>query len=220
MTEQTAIELVEFELVEAAPGTALLRVAARPAGGIRTDERPTLVVDDGQRVHRLDPLPSPPDPDGLLRVAFSAPASLLGTQTSFSLELSKKAVVQLPAPTRRTPRRGVDSLAARDTETRQRLQELEQRLEASIASSAELRSALETAVEEAARHRTRANELEAERDEARNVAASLAADMDEAETRAEALAEVVRAESGRRETVEQELRDARGELDSLRHATD
>jgi hypothetical protein len=88
MPEPTAIELTEFEQVEAAPGTALLRVAARPTNEIRSDQRPTLVADDGRRVHRLAPLPALPDPSGLLRAAFSVPASLLGVQSSFSLELS------------------------------------------------------------------------------------------------------------------------------------
>src|SRR5689334_3280707 len=102
MTDPTAIELTEFEQVEAAPGTALLRIAARAAGGISPAERPTLVVNDGQEVHRLAALPAPPNPNGLLRAAFSAPAALLGAQSSFSLELSNRAVVDLPAPTRRT----------------------------------------------------------------------------------------------------------------------
>ena len=211
MTDQTAIELIEFERVDAAPGTALLRVAARRTSETSPDERPTLVVDDGQRVHRLAPVPAPADPVGLLRAAFSAPAALLGSHAFYSLEFSNRAVVALPAPARRKAR-GDEPAHAEAAEQRQRLEETERHLTAAIARTAELNAAIDAANAALAEAIERATAMEAERNEARNLAASLTAEVDEAEARVEGLAEVVRAESGRREKVEQELRDLRIEL--------
>ena len=47
------LDLQEFECVEAGPGRALLRVAARPHEGVKPNGPPTLVIDDGSEVHRL-----------------------------------------------------------------------------------------------------------------------------------------------------------------------
>lgn len=99
-----SIELEEFELVIAAPGTALLRVAARRPPGHAADSRPTLAIDDGDQVHRLAPLPAPPDPESLLRAAFRAPVALLVGDNAFTLELSGGAVLSLPPP---VPRSGL-----------------------------------------------------------------------------------------------------------------
>ena len=72
---EVQFELVEFEQVEAAPGTALLRVAGRPAPDMVSGAL-TLVIDNGGTVHRheqLPALPGPPGPDPcrLLRAARS-----------------------------------------------------------------------------------------------------------------------------------------------------
>ena len=105
-------ELVEFEQVEAAPGTALLRVTARP-GRDPDAAPPALLIADGGRVpHRVEPLPSPPGPQGILRVAFSAPLDVVRRGSTFALELADGSVVRLPAPSRRRPPRSHDGIAA------------------------------------------------------------------------------------------------------------
>ena len=100
MTDGSSIELEHFEQVEAAPGTALLRVAAKAALGVSADVAPTLVIDDGARVHRITPIPAPPAPDGLLRVAYSVPFVLLGARPTFALQLSDGGLIRLPPPAR------------------------------------------------------------------------------------------------------------------------
>lgn len=186
MTKPAAIELTEFERVDAAPGTALLRLAARPTQGISVAEPPMLVVNDGQRVHRLSALPAARDPSGLWRAAFSAPATLLGPHSSYSLELSDGSVLDLPAPTPR-PRMA----AARPGEA----------------------GATEERLLEERRGREQA---ESELAEVRNAAAALVGELEEAQTRADTLAEVVRVESGRREALERELDRLRVQLEQAR----
>src|SRR5581483_1798610 len=61
----SAVELTEFEQVDAAPGRALLRVAARPSAGFAGTISPILLITAGDQVHRLTPLPAPPDPSVL-----------------------------------------------------------------------------------------------------------------------------------------------------------
>ncbi len=90
------IDLEEFELIPAAPGTALLRVTARvPAWAPR---EPTLLIREDARVHRLRPLPSPREPEGWLRAAYSVRTGVLDRNPSFALELSQGAVLELPEP--------------------------------------------------------------------------------------------------------------------------
>ncbi|MDQ2759932.1 MAG: hypothetical protein M3Y17_05715, partial [Actinomycetota bacterium] len=105
MTDPSSfIAVEEFERVEAVPGTALLRLAARQSAGTPVNGKPTLVIDDGAAVHRLTALPSPAGPKGWMRVAYSAPSALLEGRKGFALELASGEVVDLPAP---TPRRRV-----------------------------------------------------------------------------------------------------------------
>ena len=93
-------ELVEFEQVEAAPGTVLLRIAARPSPAVAAQPL-TLVIGTGEDEYRCAQLPSLPDPPGLIRAAFSAPLDQVGRGVSFALELPNRTRVQLPAPSRR-----------------------------------------------------------------------------------------------------------------------
>src|SRR5262249_20272746 len=104
VSDEPTIELEQFERIEAAPDRALLRVAARPDARRAGNGPPTLVIDDGARLHRLAPLPAPADPTGLMRAAYSAPVALLQGRTACALELGGGAVVDLPAPTRRARR--------------------------------------------------------------------------------------------------------------------
>src|SRR5436309_2309567 len=92
-------ELEGFERVDATAERALLRVNARMGGN--GGSPPALVVDDGQQLHRLTPLPSPPGEPGALRAAYSAPVALLAGRTAFALELASGEMVDLPAPARR-----------------------------------------------------------------------------------------------------------------------
>ena len=178
-------ELVEFEQVEAAPGTALLRVTARP--GREPDVAPPalLIADGGPVPHRVDPLPSPPGPPGMMRVAFSAPLDVVRRGTTFALELADGSVVRLPAPSRRRPSRSHDGIAAEAERRRladaERLRAIES--ERRRAVDAERQRAIE-----AERLRTERDQALADRNRAlmeRNHAVS---DRDEAESRARAAA--------------------------------
>ncbi len=114
----TRFDVSSFELVHAAPGTALLRIAGRWTGPVR--ERlapPMLVVDDGRRTHRLAALPGPDDANPLSgpdsppwRAAFAAPQELLGSRTAFALDVGRGGLVDLPRPGAR-PRPAVLSAA-------------------------------------------------------------------------------------------------------------
>lgn len=95
-TGPSPIELDEFELIQGAPGTALLRVTARVPAWVPRE--PTLLIRDGTRVHRLRPLPSPPEPEGWLRAAYSLRTAVLERDPSFSLELSQGSILELPDP--------------------------------------------------------------------------------------------------------------------------
>ena len=108
MNARSAIELTEFEQIEAGPGTVLLRVAARAADASVAGERPVLVITDRGRIQRLTALPAPPDPAGVLRAAFSAPVALVESASRFSLELAGGSTLDLPAP---SARRRLDELA-------------------------------------------------------------------------------------------------------------
>ena len=98
-------ELVEFEQVEAAPGTALLRVSGRPAPSLGAGPL-TLVIGDERGEHRHEQLPSLPGSPDLIRAAFSAPLEELSPGATYSLALPDGDLVRLPAP---TPRRSVRS---------------------------------------------------------------------------------------------------------------
>src|SRR5579875_865508 len=97
---QVQFELVEFEQVEAAPGTALLRVSGRPAADMVSGAL-TLVINDAGTEHRHQQLPALPGPPGLIRAAFSAPHEHVGPGSTYSLALPDGAIVRLPAPARR-----------------------------------------------------------------------------------------------------------------------
>ncbi len=93
-------ELLEFEQVEAAPGTVLLRVACRPGSDVVTDNLALVIEDNGVK-HRHEQLPTLPGPPGLVRAAFSAPLENVGEGASYSLALPDGQLVRLPAPVRR-----------------------------------------------------------------------------------------------------------------------
>ena len=99
-------KIKRFEQVLAAPGITLLRVTARPPRRHGTPgERPILLADDGHIVNRYQALPSPRDPKGVLRAAYSVPTSFVTPETVFSLLLDDGAVLSLPAPAEGAARR-------------------------------------------------------------------------------------------------------------------
>ena len=114
-----SLAIGEFEHVAVGPSVVLLRVKGRSSGPRPGPEwRPALIADHGSGPERFEPLPSPPDPEGVLRAAYSVPAALIAAGPRFSLELPDGETIDLPAPTPGTPRRaaGDGPTPARDRE--------------------------------------------------------------------------------------------------------
>jgi DNA repair exonuclease SbcCD ATPase subunit len=192
-----SFELQAFEHLIATPGTALLRVLSVGPDGGDPDHRPTLLVDDGQTVHRFAALPAPADPPGTLRAAYSVPVGLLGPQSTYALELSGGTELDLPTPTpgsRRAASPEHERLAAR-------VDELEARLEREARDAAVKLSATEAAAADADQ---RAASSAAD---AAAVAEAFAAEAAASQARTEALERQI---SELEESVEHE-RDARAE---------
>ncbi len=203
--EEDAFELVEFEQVEAAPGTALLRISARPSPTM-VEGTLTLVITDGPAEHRHEQLPALPGPPDLLRVAFSAPLEHVGQDATFALALADGRLVPLPTPTRRraalsiqagsagaAARTPASGPATEDEPTR--LVEAERRaesrrlaiieLERRLQSERERRSAAESDI---AFLRSERDQARSERDAALTDRDEALADRDQAEARARASA--------------------------------
>ncbi|MHB1570468.1 MAG: hypothetical protein ACYC0H_14885, partial [Solirubrobacteraceae bacterium] len=97
-----SMKIKQVELVGIGASGALLRVSGsaprRKGAGAR---RPELVVtgaDGAESVFQA--LPAPSDDRGVLRAAYSVPATALGEGTRFVLRLEDGAQAQLPTPTR------------------------------------------------------------------------------------------------------------------------
>jgi chromosome segregation ATPase len=229
-------ELVEFEQVEAAPGTALLRVAARPSrtsvGGPLT-----LVIHDGQREHRHPQLPALPGPPGLIRAAFSAPVDDVSHGVRFSLEMPDGSTVRLPAPSTRRHGAGVATEAqgrdagadsggapsasalrrvrAKEIE-RSRLAEAERRAEARRLAITELERRLQVERERRQAIEGHIGRLQADREQAIADRDEAVADRDEAvadRDRAEARARVAAASAG---TLEAQVRAGADAVERVR----
>ncbi len=110
------LEIGEFEHVAVGPSVMLLRVSGRSSGRPNPERRPELVADHGSGQERYAALPSPPDPPGVLRAAYSVPAAVVGAEARFWLDLGGESTVELPAPTLGTARRAAegDQAAATD----------------------------------------------------------------------------------------------------------
>ena len=100
VTDQSdALHIAEFEHVAAGGSVTLLRVAGRVATGVQQPQpRPALQAEHPGGLDRFEPLPSPPDPAGVIRAAYSVPATLLAPGTTFRLELASGSLIELPAP--------------------------------------------------------------------------------------------------------------------------
>ncbi|HVS28102.1 MAG TPA: hypothetical protein VHE14_01005, partial [Solirubrobacteraceae bacterium] len=98
-------EIERFEQVPATPGRSLVRITGRwRADGPQRLGPAALLIDDGRRTHRLDPLPGPgssPAGGGAWQAAFSVPTDLMRTRAAFALEAGAGALVDLPRPTER-----------------------------------------------------------------------------------------------------------------------
>lgn len=196
-------ELVEFEQVEAAPGTALLRIAARPSAATGAGPM-TLVISDGSHEYRHEQLPALPGPPGLVRAAFSAALDHVGRGKTFSLALADGTVVRLPAPSRRRaagagPRSTEPPRPRGDEVEASRLVEAERRAEARRLALAELERRLTTERERRVTVESETARLRAERDEARAAQEAAVAERDEAQAdrdQAEARARAASASAG------------------------
>ena len=204
---QVQFELVEFEQVEAAPGTALLRVAGRPSPEMPAGHL-SLVIDDNGIEHRHEQLPALPGPPGLVRAAFSAPLDHVGPGATYALALPDGHLVRLPAPARRraalssAPDHGAAAKSpvsgpATEESAREssRLVEAERRAESRRLAIAELERRLQSererrsaAESDLAHLRTERDEARAERDAALADRDEAIADRDQAEARARAAA--------------------------------
>ena len=193
MTEPDAhFQLIEFEQVEAAPGTALLRVAARPASTAGVGPL-TLVITNGEHLYRHEQLPALPGPADLIRAAFSAPLEHVANGATFALELPGGEVVRLPAPARRRAAHGMPpspvsgagatppvSGPAAEEPGPSRLVEAERRAESRRLALSELERRLESERQRSAAAESDIGHLRAERDEARAERDAALADRDEA----------------------------------------
>jgi hypothetical protein len=85
-----AFELRAFDLRPAGPAFSLLRVET-----VGAEVPPVLLVDDGARVHRLEPLPT--DQEG--RFGYGIPSKLLSVgRAAMALELSDRVRLDIPVP--------------------------------------------------------------------------------------------------------------------------
>ena len=132
MTDDTeSLTIDEFEHVAAGPSVTLLRVRADLSGAAQApDRRPELVAEHAGALERFAAVPSPPDPPGVLRAAYSVPRTLIAPEIRFSLELDGGAIVPLPAPSPGAargpgPADEADPLRAENARLSARLAELE-----------------------------------------------------------------------------------------------
>ena len=193
VTEPDAnFQLIEFEQVEAAPGTALLRIAARSSSTAGAGPL-TLVITNGEHLYRHEQLPALPGPADLIRAAFSAPIEHVADGATFALELPGGEVVRLPAPARRhaalgTPPAPVSGAGATppvsgpaaEEPGPSRLVEAERRAESRRLAISELERRLESERERRAAAESDIAHLRGERDAAWAQRDTAIADRDEA----------------------------------------
>jgi chromosome segregation ATPase len=213
-----SIQLQEFAHVIAVPGAALLRVLALRPRRRGSHQRPTLLIDDGQTVHRFAPLPAPADPRGTIRADYAVPVGLLGPRSSYRLELSDAAVVDLPTPAESGP---TPSAGQKASEAGWRPVELEGLAGGSEHATAEIQA-------ESERLAARVDELETrlqrEAQEAARKLSAAAAEVADADQRAlssaadgaavaEAFAAEAAATQARTETLERRVGDLEESVD-------
>ena len=233
-----SIKLEEFERIEAEPGSALLRVAAKPTSEVSSDVSPTLLIENGARVDRLSPLPALPISDEMLRAAYSAPAALIGVQTAFALELPGGELVHLPAPVRSArriaPHRAPpprlepdrpesrrdqqlrDEAERRAQARRDAVSELERFLAERDAESELLRSELDSRLAAGKQARERVAELERERADEQRRFGKIQGEVAEANSRLAALEQLVQSRDVQTAETEETLLETRAEAARFR----
>jgi hypothetical protein len=173
-----AIDLQEFEHVEAVPGKALLRIVAQPARPLDPAALVLIVKTEGGD-HRAAPLPAPASPSGLLRLGFTVPASVADGARGYSLVVADGEPIELPAPTRRQTARLTPALShspapgAAPADTDQALADLSDRLRVELGRRVTAEKAASTSAAARAASAERVELLEAElvklRDELRQL---------------------------------------------------
>jgi len=208
-----SFELKEFEQVEAIPGKALLRVAAAPTFEPAAS---TLIVNDSERIR---PLPAPPGPPGVARVAFSIPAELAQAGAVYALELTEGGErIDLGTPTKKqTPRvslagAGLPGPApapapAVDVATSELVEALERRLESERLARVLADTAAETSAAARSASETRLKSLGAELADAR-------ADLDTTQSDLAAARDQLRAAQGAAELGQTRANHARAEAEA------
>ncbi len=208
--EPSSIELEEFELVQAAPGTALLRVAARAPAA--TPREPTLLVRDDGQVHRVRPLPAPPDPEGWLRAAYSLRMEVLDRGPVFALELWPGAILELPDPLERGGRVFAYRSAALSPDTEMLIE-----LEAAVIEANQTAVALQSEAEQLA---ARVREAEDDSRVVRQENARLVAERDRVLEENELLRESAEPESAVLEAADRAWEGIETSLTALRQEID
>ncbi len=196
-TASPAFELIAFELAEAAPGRALLRLDAR-WHGTPLSGRPVLVIDDGRRRHRHDPMLAPPRPPGVIRAAYPAANELIEREVTFLLDLGDGTVLSLPGPSpwRRSQGPAVHEVppqAPANAGPEAGLAELRHSAEVEL-----LRQELVAARADLRAEQEHAQALQAQAQELHLAIAGLSALRERDEVRAEVLADAVHSEADRR----------------------
>ena len=187
----SSIELDAFERIHTATGIALLRVLARLHEQEALNGPATLVIDDGERLHRLAPLPTQHDVPGELALSYSVSTFLLDSARAFSLELGDTDHLPLPEPT-------VGGYELQLQAPQQAIDELAHQLQV-LRSDSEERLAQATTAQ--AQALARVAELDVEREAAQAIEAQLHARLAESTASAAQLAEV----SAEREELRGEL---------------
>ena len=99
MTDASSlIQLESFELADAGPGAAILRLLAHARDPARVPSPVALVVRAGEDEQWLSPVRLPVPTASVISAAFVAPAALVAGPASFSLRLSDGSALVLDPP--------------------------------------------------------------------------------------------------------------------------
>lgn len=140
-------ELIEFEHLEEATDTALLRVSARSPRASAAGSL-ALALGNGIGERRYPQLPERPAPPGLLRARFSVPPRQLARATQFTLLFADGSSARLPAPSR--PRSHKPAAPASSPDQTAQAAQVAQAASADKAALEKLRREYETQLAQAA----------------------------------------------------------------------
>jgi hypothetical protein len=193
------IEVESFELADAGPGAAILRLLAHARDPARIPAPVAIVVRAGDDEQWLSPVPLPVPTATLISTVFVAPAALVAGPASFSLRLSDGSALTLPPP---EPTERASASPDELSELRYRLASAESQLEetrtlaATMAAEIEEAQTRTDALAEVVRAETARREaLQVRLVEDVGAAEAARADAEEAVTRLEQELRELRAES-------------------------